>query len=426
MNPILPVEHFVPDSETRQWKDGRVYLYGSYDIYGGTSFCSYEYHSFSSLDLINWDHHGCCFKSTGRDTDVPWSESLLFAPDCIYKDNLYYLYFCMADNSEGVATSEHPYGPFTNAQQVKGAHKDAIDPAIFIDDDGEAYLYWGQFNARGARLLPGMAAIDESTLNKSLLNEAEHGFHEGASMRKRNGIYYFVFADISRGKPTALGYATSTSPLGPFTKQNIIIDNIGCDKGTWNNHGSIAEINGKWYVFYHRSSNDSRYNRRVCIEPIYFNEDGTINEVEMTTQGVEGPIDATKWLEAYRACLLDGEVRTTQVQQTINDETSYYEYLSHITNGDWVSYKYLDFSRPVGIFEAVVASRSYGGEMVLRLDSMQGEIVGVCEVPPTNGWENWTKVSCLIKNQIEGVHALYIEFRGIDNRLFSLKEFRFV
>lgn len=94
--------------------------------------------------------------------------------------------------------------------------------------------------------MPGLDSIDPSTLCTNLINEAEHGFHEGASIRKRNGIYYLVYTDISRGRATCLSYTMSHSPLGPFEKKGVIIDNTGCDPQTWNNHGSIAEFNGRW------------------------------------------------------------------------------------------------------------------------------------------------------------------------------------
>ena len=310
MNPILPIQHFVPDAEARQWQDGRLYLYGSYDISGRTSYCSWEYRVFSSADLIHWEDHGKSFCSAPPDASVTWADAPLFAPDCVYYNGRYYLFFCNARNREGVAESLSPSGPFTNAVPIEGADGDAIDPAVLVDEDGQVYYYWGQFLLRGAKLRPDLRGIQPATLCTDLLDEAEHGFHEGASIRKRNGIYYLVYADISRGRPTCLGYATSPSPLGPFTKRGILIDNTGCDPETWNNHGSIAEFNGGWYVFYHRSSQATRYNRRVCVEPLRFSGDGSIDEVEMTTQGAGGPLPATQPIEAWRACLLSGRVRT--------------------------------------------------------------------------------------------------------------------
>ena len=192
-------------------------------------------------------------------------------------------------------------------------------PPVLVDDDDQVYYYWGQFHLRGAELPPDLHAIQPETLQTNLLNEAEHGFHEGASIRRHNGIYYLVYADISRGKPTCLAYATSLSPLGPFTKRGIIIDNIGCDPETWNNHGSIAAFNGQWFVFYHRSSQASMFNRRVCVEPIHFNGDGTIDEVAMTTQGAGAPLPPTQPIEEWRACLLNGRVRTAAVGPTETD-----------------------------------------------------------------------------------------------------------
>lgn len=347
-NPLLPVNICMPDVEAHVMSDGKVYLYGSLDK-ELSQYCSGVYRVASSSDMKNWEVHPVSF---GAD-QVPWAsemsssthtllsgvtcfeelpahirnylpeearaipieqliaaieegareaaqkEQQLYAPDAIEKDGKYYLYFCMSNESEGVAVSDNPQGPFS---QVKRISAQGIDPAIFIDDDGQAYYYWGQFSAKGAKLASDMVTIEEDSIVEGIVTEKEHHFHEGSSVRKRNGIYYYVFADISRGRPTCLGYATSTSPLGPFTYQGVIIDNADCDPESWNNHGSIEEINGQWYVFYHRSSNNSRYLRRVCVEPISFDENGLIQEVPMTSQGVGEPFVPGELIPAYTAC----------------------------------------------------------------------------------------------------------------------------
>lgn len=434
MNPILSIQHFVPDAEARQWKDGRMYLYGSYDISGRTSYCSWEYRVFSSADLVHWQDHGESFRSAPPAPSVDWTDAPLFAPDCIYFNGRYYLFFCDAANREGVAESLVPTGPFGNAVPLEGADGDAIDPAALVDDDGQVYYYWGQFHLRGAKLRPDLRGIQPDTLNTSLLNEKDDGFHEGASIRKVNGIYYLVYADISRGKPTCLGYATSPSPLGPFTKRGIIIDNMGCDPETWNNHGSIAEFNGKWYVFYHRASQGSRFNRRVCIEPIYFNADGSIAEVEMTTQGVGAPLPATQLIEAWRACLLSGQVHIFVTGPTETVPTVR-EHLTQIHNQDWAAYKYVDFNtQPVSRFQARVGSLAYGGIIEIHLDQPDGELIGTCQAPRTGGWHKWETVSCPVA-AVTGVRALYLVFKGMGDkfvipkfdaeRLFDLESFRF-
>jgi len=413
-----------------------MYLYGSYDISGRTSYCSWEYRVFSSADLIDWKDHGESFRSTDPDSDVPWSSAPLFAPDCIFYNGVYYLFFCSADRSEGIAKSLSPTGRFTNAAPVEGANGDAIDPAVLVDDDGQVYFYWGQFNLRGAKLRPDMRGIQPETLHTDLISEAGHGFHEGASIRKRNGIYYLVYTDISRGRATSMAYATSRSPLGPFTKRGIIIDNTGCDPETWNNHGSIAEFNGQWYIFYHRSSQASNFNRRVCIEPIHFNADGSIDEVEMTTQGVSAPLPADQPIEAWRACLLHGLVRTAADGPTETDSTVR-EYLTLIHHSDWAAFKYVNFDvQPVNSFYARAASLAYGGSIEIHLDQPDGEIIGTCQIPRTGGWQKWAIFNCAIRS-VNGIHAVYLVFKGHEGllpetmrkfdreRLFDLDKFWF-
>jgi arabinoxylan arabinofuranohydrolase len=276
---------------------------------------------------------------------------------------------------------------------------------------------------RAARLQHGLHAIDRSTFIPDLITEAGYGFHEGASIRKRNGIYYLVYTDISRGRATCLSYATAPTPLGPFVKRGIIIDNTGCDPETWNNHGSIAEFNGQWYVFYHRSSQASNFNRRVCIEPITFSADDSIAEVDMTTQGASGPIPAVEQMEAWRACLLSGKVRTESVGPTLSDSTIT-EYLTWIHDGDWAAYKYLDFGAGVTAFQTTAGSLAYGGRIEIRLDAPDGRRIGVCTIPRTGGWQKWQTVECPVE-EVSGVHALYLVFRGMQGRLFDLSGFAF-
>jgi len=254
-----------------------------------------------------------------------------------------------------------------------------------------------------------MRHIDESTLNPSLINEKDHGFHEGSCMRKRGDKYYLIYCDTARGKATCLSYAIGNSPLGPFTKAGVIIDNDGCDPKNWNNHGSIIEFQGQWYVFYHRSSKASHFNRRVCIEPIFFDDDGHIAEVEMTTQGAEGPIPATRKLEAVRACLLTGLVRSEVIDSTRPDEPGR-EFLGRIAPGDTAAYKYLEFTPGLKQFHARVAAATHGGVIEIRTESTEDPLIGQCEVPCTGGWQLWQEVSCPIE-AVKGTYALYLCFR---------------
>jgi hypothetical protein len=266
-----------------------------------------------------------------------------------------------------------------------------------------------------------LRTFEEGTFVDGILTDDRDGFWEGVSIRKRNGIYYLVYTDNSRGRATVMAYATSKEPLGPYTKQGVIIDNAGCDPETWNNHGSIQEFMGKWYVFYHRSSQGTRYNRRVCVEPIHFDEDGRIAEVEMTTQGPSGPISARTELEAFRACQVSGSIRVnvSLVGEAFGDT------LTHIENGDSATFKYLDFHEGIGGFSVRAASATRGGHIDLRLDSPDGPVVGTCSVTATGTWTRWTDFPGKMVGEIQGVHALHVSFRGERGRLMDLLSFRF-
>lgn len=379
-NPILPIRHHFPDCEAHVMPDGRLYVYGSYDGEADT-YCSTEYRVFSTADLTEWSISDVSFRAEQatwvNDPNAPKYKGIdfanpspfmkkrmedmlanmtpeqkaameerrkemfqravhLYAPDAIHRDGKYYLYFCLSGGSGGVAVADDPNGPFVDAKQLPVGE---IDPAIFIDDDGQAYYYWGQFSAKGGKLKDDMVTLQESTVVEGLVTEEEHFFHEGSSMRKRNGIYYLVYADMSRGKPTSLGYATSRSPLGPFTYGGVIIDNADCDPASWNNHGSIEEFHGKWYVFYHRCSRGTEFHRRVCIEPIEFGEDGSIKEVRMTSQGAGAPYAAGEIIPAYAACGLSGSAYLAPHGEG--------EALMNIADGDTALFRYIQADDPI-------------------------------------------------------------------------------
>ena len=412
MNPILPIQHFVPDGEARLMPDGRLYLYGSYDISGAGEWCSHVQHAFSTNNLVDWIDHGVCLNGE----DIAWANSdTLFAPDCIHKNGKYYMYFCMLYGYEGVAVADTPYGPFTNPSPIEVANMDSIDPSIFVDDDGQAYYFWGQFYLNGAKMNPDMKSLDLSTLNRNVIDEKQHGFHEGSCMRKRNGLYYLVFTDTSRGKATCLGYAVSKSPLGPFEKRGIIVDNIFCDPETWNNHGSIEEFKGQWYVFYHRSSQGTKWNRRMCLEPITFDENGDIKEVSMTTQGCEPALDLRKPISAGRACTVRNGFYITPL------EDCSCEILENGRHFSTATFRYVKFENQSSV-TITVASLDQESTLEIWAD---GEMIGDGKVTPTGGWKEWGKITFFIK-PVSGIKTLYLSVAGEDGkRLVDVREIQF-
>lgn len=186
-------------------------------------------------------------------------------------------------------------------------------------------------------------------------------------MRKIGDTYYYVYADMERGKPTALGYATSKSPLGPFTYRGIIIDNALCDPASWNNHGSIEYVNGQWYVFYHRCSRGMESYRRLCIEPIRINQDGTIDEVKMTSQGAGMPFEPEESIMGYHACELKGTVY-------IGPDEKYGEKLMNISNGDEAVFRYVKSEKAYSEIE-IIATGTGTIDIV-----MNGEVAGSVQI----------------------------------------------
>ncbi|WP_462409524.1 family 43 glycosylhydrolase [Neobacillus sp. Marseille-QA0830] len=325
--------------------------------------------------------------------EIPnFPKNMLFAPVAIHKNGKYYLYFCMADSSEGAAISDKPEGPFKSPIQLAFG---GIDPAVFIDDDGQAYFYWGQFFAQGAKLKDNMVEFEEGSIVNNIVTEQEHYLHEGSSLRKRGDIYYFVYSSMVRGKPTSLAYATGISPLGPFQYRGVIIDNDGCDPQSWNNHDSIEEVNGQWYVFYHRSSQNRQQKRRLCIEPIFFNEDGTIQEIPMTTQGAGKPFAIYEKIEAYRACQLSGNVYLAPSKNA--DEV-----LTGISDEDEAIYRYVKWEAPVN---RVLIEGAGSGEIHIFLDN-QNEASGSVTI----------KEGLIVESAFygdSGKHEIRLQFRNV-------------
>lgn len=413
MNPILDPKYFIPDVEARVY-DGKLYLYGSLDICGNDDYCSHNYYVFETEDLKNFKVYPNTFNSS-LVPDEESKNSILFAPDLEKIGGKYCLFYCQSDRSEGVAFADSPVGPFGNAQEIDVY---GIDPSVFVDDDGSVYYFWGQINGQAAKLNPETFQIIPETHVDGVITEAEHGFHEGMSVRKKGDLYYLVYTDISRGRPTALGYATSKHPLGPYTKRGIIIDNIGCDPQTWNDHGCIAEFNGKWYVFYHRSSHNGYFSRRCCVEPITFNEDGTISEVEMTTQGIDGPIPCFTKVEAFRTSRINGRAYIDDYA----DHTGRYDYIKGLANGESVEYKYIDFTEEAA--SITVESAGNASSINVYLDHELTPIATI-RTEKTAGKYLFMPFSAKLGKKISGKHMLRLEVRGGEDISVNLKSFVF-
>ena len=299
-NPFIK-HMYTADPSARVWADGRLYVYASHDITPARG-CDLmdQYHVFSTDDMVNWKDHGEILRAE----QVPWAKPLkndgkfMWAPDCAYKNGKYYFYFPKPSEDPwgrnwkiGIAVSDNPASGFVCLDTwLKGLpDRGEIDPNIFIDDDGQAYFYYGGGGkCFGAKLKDNMIELAEELKPMEGLVD----FHEATWVFKRNGIYYLTYSDnhdAGKDKEGVAGdnrmrYATSKSPMGPWEHKGVYM----IPTNSYTNHGSIVEFNGQWYSFYHDSSlsiMNGKFDdwlRSVCVDKLYFNADGTIQMVRQT------------------------------------------------------------------------------------------------------------------------------------------------
>ena len=336
-NPYLPSYEYIPDGEPYVF-DGRVYVYGSHDRFGAMSFCENDYVTWSAPeeDLSDWRYEGIIFHRT----DDPMNEdgkAPLFAPD-VQKgtDGKYYLYYAPAGlNVIGVACSEKPAGLYSFCGHVKYSdntllgqkkeHGIVFDPGVFLDDDGQVYLYYGftplgvdlkgvQTGSFVVKLEGDMYTMKEDPVPVEICGCADrgHSFFEASSMRKINGKYYFIYSSLNSHE---LCYAIGKNSMGPFEYGGALHSNgdIGYQGRkeenrtcyTGNNHGSLVCIKGRWYIFGHRMTNYTAFSRQGVAEAVRILPDGSIPQIEMTSCGLNnGPLDGKGEYEARIACNL--------------------------------------------------------------------------------------------------------------------------
>ena len=419
-NPILPLWEYIPDGEPRVFGD-RVYLYGSHDRVSGTAFCDYKLKVWSAdvHDLNHWRCHGVSFRTRasadGRGADVPWTDHELYAPDVVEKDGKYYLYAYIVGSKGAVGVADSPEGPFRLLSNYRYTSGDGAaapaevgdegtfnDAGVLVDENGRVYVYYGFTRSWMNELNPrNMCEVLPGTLRGSVIADGdeipeERRFYEASSPRKINGLYYLIY---SPRRGSRLAYATAERPEGPFTYRGYIIDN-GVDYPGGNNHGSVANINGQWYVFYHRMTNHTITSRRACVERIQILPDGTIPTVEMTSLGFEDALSPYQAVPAEIACVLNGGCYVTELDV-------FTRVITGIQDGAVMGYKYFEFGNDFtedGLTMAIKA-RGCGTPCAVRilLDAPDGEEVGKCLIGAGDGIYR-AKVK-----PITGRHALYLK-----------------
>lgn len=409
--------------------NGRLYVYCSNDDENGTNgYLMSSITCFSTDDLKNWTDHGVVFRAN----TTSWA-SLTWAPSAISNQSKVYLYFANGAGNIGVATSSVPTGPFTDARGsalINGATPGAstptqwlFDPCAFVDDNGQAYLYFGgQYptNARVISLAANLTSVSGTATEMFATN-----FFEASYLHKRNGIYYYTYCN--RFEVGAAIYCeTNSNPTTGFVPQGVVLANPPSNVNN-NNHHSIVSYLGNWYIVYHNraaalanglSNGDAVYKRSLCLDAINYNADGSIQQTTPTTDGLAQlkNFDPFKRVEAETIAQQSGIKTEVCTEGGLN--------VTSVTNGAWIRVRGVDFRSGAAAFYARVASAGNGGNIELRLDGVNGTLIGTCAVAPTGGWQTWSTATTSISGA-SGVHDLYLKFTGGAGNLFNLNWWQF-
>lgn len=414
-NPLI-TNQFTADPSARVFGD-KVYIYPSHDIkatpgHGRAGwFNMADYHVFSSPNLTDWTDHGVIVSQN----KVAWVDSnayAMWAPDCIERNGKYYFYFPAPvragtglgrGSMVGVAVADKPYGPFVpQPEPIKGAV--GIDPNVFIDKDGQAYLYWAQGNIFGAKLKDNMLELASDV--KVMNDLPAKGLKEGPYLFERKGIYYLTYPHVA-DKTERLEYATSNSPLGPFKFAGVIMEER---PNCWTNHHSILEFKGQWYLFYHRNDLSPNFdkNRSVMADSLFFNADGTIREVISTLRGA-GITRAKKEIQIDRYSDIAKQGVAVDFIDTANRMKGWKTTFSE--KGAWIRYNAIDFGSKQVKAVDIFGSSAQGSAVEIRLDKVDGPLIGTAKVGKSNDWQ-LTK-SSLVKIP-SGKHDLFVILKDAD------------
>ena len=456
-NPILPSDEYIPDVETYVFGN-RVYLYGSHDCFNGGNFCEKDYVCWSAPkdDLGNWNFEGVIYEKN-KDPLFLKNGEFLYAPDvALGVDGRYYLFYSFdLSGVISVAVCDSPAGKYEFYGHVhypdgtvlgsKEGDPFQFNPCVLIDNDGRIYLYSGfcplsemwDYIGRSAPIVKGaiVTEVKKDMLtvkknpkiivpwygNSEKTSFEEHPFFEASSIKKIDEKYYFIYSSMS-GHELCCG--VSDHPDKGFVFGGVIISNgdVGFEERseeeamnyTGNNHGSIVNIDGQWYIFYHRHTNRNQFSRQACAEKIYIKSDGNIDQVEITSCGLnDGPLHGKGEYGAYIACDLMSKKGAADYMfcSEVPEFHPFFtqeegkQYIANMMDGAVAGFKYFEFEDVSKITVAVRGS----GNGVIFLGTEPGEKdAGYIKVKPSKEWESFSG-----KIKLEnGVKPLFFEYKG--------------
>jgi beta-xylosidase len=418
-NPIVQTS-YTADAASLVYK-GRFYVYVGRDEASPTGrwFSMREWRVYSSADMVNWTDHGPVL----RTTDFSWSSGDAWASQCVYDKGKFYWYISTSHKTKGgkavgVAVGDSPLGPFkdlrgealiTTDMTPKQGDFDDIDPTVYIDPKGQAYMYWGNGKCKYVKLTD-----DRMHFSGNIEYAAVPKFGEAPWLQQINRKYYLSYSSSS---PSTIEYCTGDSPVGPWTYENRILNVV---ENCPTSHQAISFFKGHWYLVYHNGAlpGGNGFRRSVCIDEFVLGSDGKIPLVTPTREGVKpvGQLNPFTRVEAETMAWSVGLETATDGANGV--------YLTAIHASDYLKLRSVNFKKNPSAFVANVASQTQGGSIELHVDALDGPLLGTCLVPDTQGPLAWRDVTCPV-TPVKGVHDLYLVFKGGEGPLFQFNYWKF-
>ncbi|MBR6893410.1 MAG: family 43 glycosylhydrolase [Bacteroidaceae bacterium] len=392
-----------------------VYLYTTHDEDDAEGFKMFDWLLYTSTDMVNWTDHG----AVASLDDFKWYDGKngAWAEQVIERNGKWYMYCPIHGHGIGVLVADSPYGPFKDpiGKPIvwQREHWDDIDPTVWIDDDGQAYMYWGNPNLYCALLNEDMISLKSDAMR--MHDKPEH-YQEGPWFYKRNGKYYLAFA--STCCPEGLGYAMSENPLGPWKFTGYIMAPTPRTRG---NHPGIIDFKGKSYGFglnydlKNITIKEHKERRSVGAFPITYNSDGTIQE---SPYFKDTKLEQVGTFDPFKARIEAETMAWGFGLKTIKTATGQI-YVTNVNPDEYILVKGVDFGmQKLSKFIANCAA-TVGGTIELHIDAANGKKIGSVSVKPTGSETTFKDFAGSISNP-KGVHDLYIVFKGVkDKNLFN-------
>ena len=411
----------------------RLYVFTGHDEEKADFFWMNEWRLFSTTDMVNWTDHGCPLAQC----DFKWADDRAWAPQCIERNGKFYLYVPVHSNIShgmaiGLAVADKVEGPYRDPlgkPLYEDGKWDHIDPTVMIDDDGQAYLFYGNNALWYTKLTKSMMAISGGEKEVNTKSEAAFGpfkgyddnhnpktnFEEASWIYKRNGKYYLEYA--AGGVPEHWAYSTADKITGPWTYQGKV---MGQAENSFTIHGGSVEYKGHHYMFYHNGKlpNGGGYKRATCVEEFTRFENDSIPYINFTTKGVEPLQTLNPFVEQEAETL-----NQSQGVKCMGDYTGCY--VANISAGDYLKVRNVDFGENgAKLFRARVKnSKTVKGTLIIRIQSKSGAIKGRMTIESTNG--EWADVTCELTQPITGVQNLFFTFAGSGSSLFDFDSWQF-